>query len=78
VKGDGLIEPYRERRRRGRDEQAETRWDLALVALVGLVVGLVVAATEGAVAVRVPPVEELHPASKTAAVRIVVVSLTAQ
>jgi hypothetical protein len=46
--------------------------------LVGLVVsvGLGVAAGLGAVAVCVPPDEELQPASKTAAVRIVVASFS--
>jgi hypothetical protein len=79
VKGDGLIGPYRERSRRGRDEQADTRWDLDLVGLVGLVVsvGLVDAATEGAEAVRVPPDEEPHPASKAAATKTVIESLKA-
>lgn len=77
VKGDGSIEPYRERSRPGRDEQAETRWDLALVDFVGLVVRLVVAATEGAEAVPVPPDEEPHPASKAAATKTVIESLNA-
>jgi hypothetical protein len=75
VKGEGFDRPKRVKTRRARGEQAEARWELALLGLV-VSVGLGVAAGLGAVAVCVPPDEELQPASKTAAVRIVVASFS--
>jgi predicted RNA-binding Zn ribbon-like protein len=77
VKGEGSDEPYRAKIRRVRGEQARARWDLLVGAAEAVVVGgLVVAACVGAVAGRSLP-DEPHPASRSAAIRVVAASLTA-
>ena len=69
--------PYRAKIRRLRGEQAGARWDRALGEVV-VAAEFVVAAWIGAVAVRVPPDDEPHPASTAAPIRAVAASLTAQ